>query len=430
MSLKKILIKQKFPLILILLTFLSLLLLANKSFGSGLQINCKADYDKNGTINIVDFSEFARNYKINNLNCDLDIVNSDCFLNLSDFQAFAIGYNIANACQTTATATTYNLKVLTVNYNPIENNQNAAETYYTNGQTARQVESFAYNQVINSFHKLSNNRINYQVVKQIDINEFPTFSDGTKFDITSYKKCVWGTVGFDPVWCDVQKAKFNYVDWTKKYKICEIAEANNVDEIWVMSLPYVMQWEAFMLGPNVGFGVNGGTYAIDTCHKHYVVIDGAYNTPDNLMHDIGHRVEATMVYLTSIWKSEDTQKYWVNFARWGTGELNTANTCGNTHFPTNATVGYDYSNTRSEISSCPDWKNFPDLKGERLTINCQNWDCKDSGWQTYWLGSLPSSPGEASMVSNTGKQFSFKKDWWYYLLYPDNAISFVKLNSQ
>ncbi len=325
----------------------------------------------------------------------------------------------------------YNLKVMVVNYNPTENGGNGAEKFYKyfmGNRTAREAENYAYNSVINHFKKLSNNRINYQVVKSIDINEFPTYPDGFKFDFNSYQKCIWGTPEFDPVGCDVRKAKFDYVKWTKDYKICEIAEANNVDEIWTLSLPYVMQWENFMIGPDRGFGVNGDSYTVDTCHKHYIVLGGAYNSLDNLMHDIGHRVEATMDYVTSVWKEEDKQKYWVNFARWGTGNSNTYNTCGNTHFPTNAKIDYEYSNYANEFSSCDDWKNFPNLKGINKIINCTNWGCSDPGWQEYWLGSLPSSAGEVAMTSKFGNSFQFKKDWWYYLLYPENAIKFVNDN--
>jgi hypothetical protein len=330
------------------------------------------------------------------------------------------------------TLSNYALRVMVVNYNPVENGVNSAEKFYKyamGNRTAKQAEDYAYNSVINHFKKLSNNRINYQVVKSLDINEFPTYPDGFKFDFNTYSKCVWGTTGFDPDWCESQKVKFDYIKWTKDYKICEIAEANNVDEIWTLSLPYIMRYENFMLGPDQGFDVNGESYTVNTCHKHYIVLGGAYNSPDNLMHDIGHRVEATMTYITSVWNGNDYDKYWVNFARWGTGNNNTANTCGNTHFPTNATSDYEYSSSKTESSSCADWKNFPNLTGTRVNVNCNSWGCTDSGWQEYWLGSLPSSAGEVTMTSNKGKQFSFKKDWWYYLLYPENAIKFVKEHS-
>lgn len=60
---------------------------------------CKADYDGNGTIDINDFAVFAKNYKKENIDCSLDIVNNDCKLDISDFRLLGYIYGQENACQ-------------------------------------------------------------------------------------------------------------------------------------------------------------------------------------------------------------------------------------------------------------------------------------------------------------------------------------------
>ncbi len=66
-------------------------------------VNCKADYDKSGTIDVIDFAKFGLNYKKTGIDCSLDLINSDCLLDLQDLKELAQGYKIVNACPTNNT---------------------------------------------------------------------------------------------------------------------------------------------------------------------------------------------------------------------------------------------------------------------------------------------------------------------------------------
>lgn len=59
---------------------------------------CPADYDSNEVLDIVDFGEFALNYKKSLANCSLDIVGDDCYLDLRDFQIFGKYYEEELSC--------------------------------------------------------------------------------------------------------------------------------------------------------------------------------------------------------------------------------------------------------------------------------------------------------------------------------------------
>lgn len=66
-----------------------------------ISIACRADYAKDGTADLSDFSQFAINYKKAGITCDKDITvtNGTCYLDVQDFALFASIYKVGNACQ-------------------------------------------------------------------------------------------------------------------------------------------------------------------------------------------------------------------------------------------------------------------------------------------------------------------------------------------
>ncbi len=61
-------------------------------------LGCKADYNKNGTVDSNDLQTFASNYKKTGIDCTLDLANNDCLLNLVDFIEMASVYQVTGAC--------------------------------------------------------------------------------------------------------------------------------------------------------------------------------------------------------------------------------------------------------------------------------------------------------------------------------------------
>ena len=327
----------------------------------------------------------------------------------------------------------YTPRVLAIGYNPASGGQNLVDTYFKSslgGRTSQQFEDYVFSTTVQDFKDLSKGRINFQIVKKINITDFPVYPDGTQYNVSSFRKCVFGQPGFDPSGCDQKKFTFNYTKWVTDHQICQIALQNNVDEIWMVSVPYIMAWETFMIGPDAGFGVNGGAYQIPGCTRHYIALNGTYDRPENVLHDYGHRVESTFNYLTQKWTAADKQRYWEAFStasRYSSPNSSYQGvTCGNAHFAANSTIAYDLGNRNNHLFNCVDWKNFPNFTGITQNINCSAWGCIDRGWQKLWMGSIPSNPGVVTMYSANGEAFQFKKDWWWYILSAENAISFVK----
>ncbi|MCL5090570.1 MAG: hypothetical protein M1514_01025 [Patescibacteria group bacterium] len=328
---------------------------------------------------------------------------------------------------------TFNLRVLLIGLNPVENGVTLADKYYGwqfAGKTAGEMEDIGAQANIDAFKRLSGGAINYEVVKKIHITNFPFYTNNYVYDFAKFDRCAHG--GNDD--CERQKWLMDYPKFITENRICEIAAENNVDEIWMMSIPYLTTWENFMIGPVNGFNINGGVYALPQCQKQYAVMNPGYSYK-SFLHIYGHRVEGSLNYIFNRFKPEDKQKYLDNFMRGNLYGVNYGITtgpfypayCGNSHFPSNAVQHYDYDNNSFKESNCLDWKNFPDFTGATETINCQKWGCSDenpNGWAEFWLGSLPGSDGEVPMIDNQGRPFSFRKNWWYYILYPQNAIDF------
>ncbi|MFA5828526.1 MAG: dockerin type I repeat-containing protein [Candidatus Shapirobacteria bacterium] len=337
--------------------------------------------------------------------------------------------------------TTYNVRVLFVKLSPVEGGEDMIKRFFGwqfSGKTTDQGLDLGINANISALKRLSNNRINYEVVKKVDISAFPKYSNGYVYDFAKYKKCTDGTDTAGE--CEKQKFYFDHIDWARSNNICRLAAENNIDEIWMASAPFITTWENFMIGPKDGFNVNGTAYSVPECTKNYVVMSSGWST-DSFAHIYGHRIEATMRYMTQYWKPEDVKKYWTNFAAtdlyglsYGSGAVAPAREayCGNSHFPHNATKHYDTANKTYQDSTCKDWKNIPNFTGTRESINCDRWGCYDSGpsgWAEYWLGSMPREQGGINLVSNSGVSIYLKNNWWYYFLYPENAIRFLKETS-
>lgn len=376
------------------------------------------DINGDGVVNIFDYSIFIN-----------DLQHPDASITPTASPAVSPSAIPTPVSSPLPDSTTIEKKVLMIGFDPTENGTSFAETYFSSafaGKSVAQIEDDVFQQTAAAFDRLSAGTIRFSLAQKLRITDSPTYSDGFKFSLESYAKCVWGTPSFDPTYCEQRKEQFDYVKWITDEQICEKAAQAGADEIWILSLPYVMRWENFMVGPNPGFNVNSANYTVPSCSKHIIAVNPTYDRPYLVLHDIGHRVESTMEYLTEKWRPEDRSTHWRNFAKFGSPVGSNPMVCGNTHFSFNTATGYDVGNTTQQENSCDDWKNFPIYTGAKTTQNCTAWGCSDAGWQEYWLGRLPRSSGSVELISQTGKPFSFPKNWWKLLLSPDEAIAFYQ----
>jgi hypothetical protein len=323
----------------------------------------------------------------------------------------------------------HTVRVMTIGYNPVEGTQNLATRYFSGswqGRTVTQQENYIFNRAINNLYTITNSKVNYKRVKHLNISDFPTYSNGlSSYTMNSYAKCISGTAQTDLAYCDARKYAFDYVAWAQRYGICSLINQNNIDEIWMLSSPYILTWENFMVGPTNGFGVNGSSFLTSGCKRHVVVNNPVYDRPDTVLHNYAHRVEATLDRLSRYWTGAEHQKYINAFMtlQQYDGTAVSAARCGNGHFPGNTNVDYKYNSATNATIKCKDFINFPNYTGASEVINCNAWGCDDEGWQKYWLKYLPNNNSRVAVNTFTlaGTEQVYR-DWWKYILFPDILI--------
>jgi hypothetical protein len=328
----------------------------------------------------------------------------------------------------------HELRVLFVGYNPTDGASTVVDRYFShwfNGMTVDQFEDAHANASIQAFLRASNNKVRYQIVHKIHDRSFDPYPDGFVYTPDSYAECTVWPYGN----CEDRKWLFNHEQWVAENQLCYLATQHDVDEIWVQTPPFAMTWENFMIGPTPGHDVNGPSYITPGCAKHYVVHNLTYDAPPmSFVHTFGHRVEATMNFVTANFRPEDRDLHWERFAATGRYAYPSGVIlpdwptpyCGNSHFSSNSQQHYDQSNPRSWPSTCADWGNFPNYQGTTQNLTCSSWNCRDDnmGWGEYWLKAMPRSPGVVGMTTPSGAAFAFPRDFWSMILYPERSLAF------
>ncbi len=329
---------------------------------------------------------------------------------------------------------TVNLLLVTVDP-PLDSGTIYSEYLSTlaNGVSLHQAAVNSAKTKADALNKATEGVVNYQIAGYQNITTFPPMKSGPRYSSNGFLPCLNPLTGNPvPDWCEENKWKVDYVKFFQESSICEEAAKVNADEIWMLSPDYVLAYESFMVGPTTGFWVNGPTFIVPECQKQIIVMGTTWR-PDASLHMYGHRVESVINYFTAYWKGSEIQRHWLDFAvidRYyepkNANNPPTSEYCGNVHFPHNAVTHYNYNNDTTRPSACQKWQEFPNYTGKATPINCTAWGCSDEGWQLFWLGSLPSQSGTANIYLTNGRATDFTRDWWTYILDPNEAIRWVK----
>gem|GEM_PF-2256093 len=314
---------------------------------------------------------------------------------------------------------TFNLKVLTIGINPQENSEKLVPKYFE--REASTIEAQSFNWAIDAFARLSNNKIRYTIVQHLEITEFPKLPDNSPvFDMAGYDRCRNQDDPSDAVYCDERKWAFSYKKFFEDFGICTLANQYNVDEIWMMTPPYIGKWESLFIGPTLGYTINGVSEISATCNKLYPVMGPTYDRPETLLHNFSHRFEGNIEYILTNVKSEEKINNWQKFSGFASQQIG----CGNGHKPKNFRFDYDYGNPATADFTCADWSNFPNYTNAKVNIGCSAWGCNDAGWQEYWFSSIPNRDGNATLKNNRDADVPILRNWWNYLLKPSESIAF------
>lgn len=279
-------------------------------------------------------------------------------------------------------------------------------------------EDYAYNdpasltqQALAWWDRVSAGKLHYEVVETQHLEEIPVKSDGFTYDYSS-----WSAVIQDPT-TSHQPDISDYEAIIAETDLCTKVNAGLVDELWMFGAPYFGFAESALAGPGT-FGYNGPGFSQNACAKLVPIMGFNYERGlPELLHDFGHRAEATMAQVFRSWQENQMSHDWDRFALVAAQSPSFGvSGCGSIHYPPNAAADYEYSSTTPALSYCDAFLTYPnlpsDLVGAAVPIECSAWGCTQEGYLEWWFTHFPSAAGSKDGIGN---------DWWRYFIDPNLA---------
>jgi len=263
-------------------------------------------------------------------------------------------------------------------------------------------------------HEASGGYIQFEIVEWLVVRRFEKKVDGFRYTPETYLAALkHGTLQAD-AWH--KPDGLDYPHLIAEFDLCRRVDAGEIDEVWLMGLPYAGYWEAAMAGPGAFF-INGGTYE-DVPGKRRFAIMG-FNVERNvaeMLENQCHRTEAALSRIYGGWQVDKLDTTWARFAA-NEKQSGTA-AVGTCHYPPNGEKDYDWANPRFVESTADDWLHYPNLTGRKRTFNCEEWagPYKTAKGEPYWhrnylcwwFKHLPKAPG---VNSDDGRL----NNWWEYV---------------
>lgn len=294
--------------------------------------------------------------------------------------------------------------------------------------------------VIDAIGRATQGRVAYQAAASYTVDHFPARSDGQSWSWESYIQCATAQpYRFPQGYCTPQGASYGALMASMTgSNLCERIRSGEIDEVWIWA-PYYTGFDEFAWKTpqdrlyytsreNNYWLYDGRRYDLPDCGRPYFVMGFVSDAGiGNTLHSYGHRIESALSlsapgqgWFDACALNVAARNEWTDFVCYDQRRVGAAS-CGNVHFPPNATADYDYANYSQVSSSCNDWNNYPNLSGARQLVNVQSW--MQSGTQPFagdahasymewWLGHLPHRDG--SHVDSNG--VTLANDWWFYIL--------------
>lgn len=253
--------------------------------------------------------------------------------------------------------------------------------------------------------EVSNGFLDYQIVKRIEVDEYPIKLDGFRYDDEIFLKCWRERAGF------YQPDAVDYNAIFRKFDILNLVEKGEIDEVWCFAFPYSGFWETTMAGEGAFYCNSDPVPDTEQCTRKFITYGFNYEREVGCMlEDFGHATESIMTHVFR--NVPDDRNYWSRFTLYDKIAPGKAN-CGNVHFAPNSEKDYDWGNKRFVFSNCDDWFNFPDFKGITREVNCEEWGGGDMReHHKWWFRHIPNAAGTIDGIYN---------NWWYYLANPNHV---------
>lgn len=278
--------------------------------------------------------------------------------------------------------------------------------------------------LIKNFKLFTDNHVIFDIVKEKEVNDFPPRKTGEKHTEDTFYQCETNPQSLS--YCEAD------ADWEgiiKTYNICEMVNNNEIDEVWLWAPPRAGFWESALIGPSDyynetiigpnGFSYNGPILSNNSCNKYIPIMGFNYDRADQAMHNMGHRMEATMSHVYGRWQGNvENPNNWEQFGMtYFESPSFPGSGCGSIHFTPNAKNvddGYKYNNRFTYPSFCDSFYTYPNInRSITKQTSCEDWQCNEQGYYQWWFKHIPFKDG----IDAKGKL----QNWWEYFLFPEKA---------
>lgn len=243
----------------------------------------------------------------------------------------------------------------------------------------------------------------FQIVQRIELNEFPSLTDGYRYDPKTFLAVLNRTLPAH------QPQYANYQAILTGLNILPRITSREIDEVWLMGFPQAGFYESTMCGLGAFWCNSKPQTWSASCNRRFIVMGfSSERGVGEMLHSFGHRAESILTQVFA--KTQGKANLYAQFALYDKISPGKAQV-GTIHFPPNADKDYDYNNPRQVPSNCYDWDNFPVFKEDVRQVNADEWGNGDTRiLHKWWLRHLPKVAGRTSGVAN---------NWWQYIMDPN-----------
>ena len=253
--------------------------------------------------------------------------------------------------------------------------------------------------------------IDIQVVEWRDLDAFPTFTDGFRYNPDDYVANRRANSGWHDTGTD-------YYELVESQGLWDLVNSGQVDEIWTFGDHYFsLLGEAWMGGPN-SFFINGPTFSDAGFDRAIAGYGFNYERGvAEMVHDLCHRTENHGQRAFGSWNlsypTSAFDKFSSNYLDTVAGPYGV----GTCHVPANADAHYDYADPRIVESFAQDFANYPDM----------TWQTDLVGPDTWEMGPAPDSHRDymnwyfAMMPRNDGADADGRAANWFKYIWDFNS---------
>ncbi len=245
---------------------------------------------------------------------------------------------------------------------------------------------------------------NYEVVDRIEVDAFPVKKDGFRYKANDFVKGWKSKSGFH------QPDEVDYQAIIKEFRLFDRVNSGQIDEVWMHGFPYAGFYESIMVGPGA-FWCNAPAINSNEVNRRFVIMGFNYQRGiGEMLENQGHRAESIVKYTYR--HKEGEKNLWEKFTRYDKTHPGKAEV-GIVHFAPNSLKDYDWGNKTKVTSYADDWLNFPNFKGSKRIMDCNDWGSGDTRQHhIWWFQRMPHITGSADGISY---------NWWQYIIDPNTV---------